>query len=47
MTAREETEARLDRIGRRDGALKAFITVDAPGARAAADAADAAAADGR
>jgi len=47
MTARKETEARLDRIGRRDGALKAFITVDGAGARAAADAADRAAADGR
>ena len=39
-TAREVTEACLDRIGRLNNTLNAFVEVDVDGARAAADAAD-------
>lgn len=40
VTAREATEASLDRIAQLDDHLRAFITVDPQGARAAAEACD-------
>jgi len=46
-TARDVVEACLDRIGRIDGTLNCFVEVDGAGARAAADAADAAQRQGR
>ncbi|MDP9427373.1 MAG: amidase [Actinomycetota bacterium] len=46
LSARELTDACLDRIERLDGQVNAVVTVDAEGARAAADAADAALAAG-
>ena len=46
ISARELLEAHLDRIERLDPAINAIVTVDADGARAAADAADAALAAG-
>jgi len=47
LMPRDLTEAILDRIARIDTALKSFITLDAAGARAAADAAGAEIAAGR
>ncbi|MGY1712301.1 amidase [Geodermatophilus sp. SYSU D00758] len=46
LSARELTDACLDRIDRLDPRVNALVTVDAEGARAAADAADAALAAG-
>ena len=46
-TARDVVEACLDRISRLDGTLNSFVEVDGAGARAAADAADAAQREGR
>jgi amidase len=46
ISARELLEAHLDRIARIDPAVNAIVTLDADGARAAADAADAALAAG-
>jgi amidase len=46
VSARELVDAHLDRIGRVNPALNAIVTLDAEGARAAADAADAALAAG-
>jgi len=47
LTASEVTEAYLARVTRRDGGLRAFITVDADGARRAAKGRDAELAAGR
>ncbi|TFV53662.1 amidase [Geodermatophilus sp. DF01-2] len=47
LSARELTDACLDRIERLDRQVNAIVTLDAEGARAAADAADAALAGGR
>ncbi len=47
LSARELTDACLQRIDERDGAINAFITIDAAGARAAAAHADADTAAGR
>jgi amidase len=46
ISARELLDAHLDRIERLDPSVNAIVTLDAPGARAAADAADAALAAG-
>jgi amidase len=46
VTSRELVDASLERIARLDGALRAFVVVDADGARQAADAADRAVAAG-
>ncbi|MBN1256842.1 MAG: Asp-tRNA(Asn)/Glu-tRNA(Gln) amidotransferase GatCAB subunit A, partial [Planctomycetes bacterium] len=40
VTAREAAQASLDRIAKYDGEVKAFLTVDAEGALAAAEAVD-------
>ena len=47
LKARDLTEAYLDRVGRRDGALGAFLLVDADGARRRADEIDREIAAGR
>ncbi|HTM23058.1 MAG TPA: amidase, partial [Kofleriaceae bacterium] len=47
VSARALTDLYLDRIAARDGALGAYLHVDVDGARAAADAVDAALAAGR
>jgi amidase len=47
ISARELLEAHLDRIGKHNPEINAVVTLDADGARAAADAADAALASGR
>ena len=46
-TARDVVEACLDRIGRLNGTLNCFVELDSTGARAAADAADAAQRQGK